>query len=360
MTKIYTIFFVSFLYNSTMKSYSAGADLARIFAGIGVVFIHVTDPFIIFQAYIGGFSWLLINNLNTAFRVSVPLFIVLSGFLLLRISKQIKISEFYKKRFLKIGIPFLFWVTMFFLWQKSIGWNVNLDHILNGLLRVNIDHLYFLVIIMQMYLIVPLIIPFLAAATKRTHLIFTAGLFAFTMLLLLISTLYPPAEVNLRNNILTIGIPYICYFVAGFVMQGLKLSRIQVILSIVIFLVLSLFAAFVSQGDLESYFRNYGSITIVPMVLISFAIFLTLGYSKKLLTPKVRRVIQHLSSIVFGVYIVHMFVIHMMDRYLNLEPGLILSPLWFFIGLKVLAVLIVSYLIVIILKKIPYVHYILP
>lgn len=69
------------------RTYSLGADMIRIFAGIGVVVIHVTDPFLIYPPFqgIGGSSWWVINVINALSRVAVPLFIILSGALLFRV-----------------------------------------------------------------------------------------------------------------------------------------------------------------------------------------------------------------------------------------------------------------------------------
>jgi len=78
------------------KKYFINADILRIFAGLAVVLIHVTDPFLIYPPYwgIGGLQFLILSLLNTASRVCVPLFIMLSGYLLLRPEKIFNLKIF--------------------------------------------------------------------------------------------------------------------------------------------------------------------------------------------------------------------------------------------------------------------------
>src|SRR3990167_4955287 len=108
---------------SNVSTYHIGADIIRILACIGVIVIHVSDPFLTYPPYfgIGGSSWWITNVINAFFRVSVPLFVVLSGYLLLDTTRSLNIKSFYKRRFVRVGIPTLFWLVFYFVWKYQLG-----------------------------------------------------------------------------------------------------------------------------------------------------------------------------------------------------------------------------------------------
>ena len=132
-------------------------DLARVIAMLSVILIHVTST------YINNVSRLMILNMNTAFilnqvtRFSVPLFIMLSGISLGLTDTAGGIKQFYKNKIFKIGIPYIFWFTIYFLYSH----NFNLitvsprSLIKSFLLGQATSHLYFVALIFQFYLLYP-------------------------------------------------------------------------------------------------------------------------------------------------------------------------------------------------------------
>lgn len=82
-------------------------DWLRALATLGVITIHVTVHFYSDKALFPGLAWWLANGLNAASRCCVPLFVMISGALLLQ-----KVSAppvFYRKRLLRLLPPLLFW-----------------------------------------------------------------------------------------------------------------------------------------------------------------------------------------------------------------------------------------------------------
>jgi len=131
-------------------------DFLRFVATLAVITIHITAGYVTASntAY----------TLNQVVRFAVPMFIVLSGYLLYYSSnKKQSLLSFLKKRLKKIVIPFLVWTLIYLLYSyrhKMAMLTIKLftSLFLQGLvIGKGTPHLYFVVIIIQMYILYPLL-----------------------------------------------------------------------------------------------------------------------------------------------------------------------------------------------------------
>lgn len=339
-----------------VREYVIGADILRILSGFGVVLIHVTDPFLDYPPYegIGGLQWWLMNILNTAFRFSVPVFIMLSGYLLLHPQRKDTFESFYKKRFLRVGIPFAFWLVIYFFWIFLLDFPVTPSYMFLSILTVNLQHLYFLFIIVELYFIAPLLIAFNRETTRKAHTIFTVATSLFTLAVALSSYFFKAARVTLANNVFTIFLPFISYFYMGYFLRNVRLSLLQKIWAVNGYINLVLITVLLSNGEITSFVRTYGSPTIFFMCILIFIIFLRNSFFDKLNNhKKIAEGIKQVSKTIFGIYLVHMLVITGLDYFFQLRPGNIYAPLWGWVFLKIFIVFFISYIIVTLGQKIP-------
>lgn len=68
-------------------------------------------------------AWWAANFLITLSIPAVPLFVIISGALLLTSQKDVPVSKFLINRFKKVGIPFIAWMIIyyiFFLWLTNV------------------------------------------------------------------------------------------------------------------------------------------------------------------------------------------------------------------------------------------------
>ncbi|KNY30035.1 acyltransferase [Pseudobacteroides cellulosolvens] len=131
-------------------------DFIRAISALSVIAIHTTSAYILTNDI--GYVW------NQLIRYAVPMFIIISGFLLYNSdrNKEMGYLSFLAKRLNKILIPYFLWSAIYALYNfrgsiihdHSLGEIVPyyLKHLLTG-----IDHLYFMVIIFQLYLLYPLL-----------------------------------------------------------------------------------------------------------------------------------------------------------------------------------------------------------
>ena len=88
-------------------------DFIRTFAIIGVIACHCFARYVVNTDIFSTNLWYYAMFLNSFRDLCVPLFVCVSGALL--ITKKDSISLFIKKRFKKVIIPFIFWVAVFIL-----------------------------------------------------------------------------------------------------------------------------------------------------------------------------------------------------------------------------------------------------
>lgn len=85
----------------------------RVFAIAMVVILHASG-LILVEAEFSSYDWWVGNIYNAFTRMAVPIFFMISGYLLL--SKNEGILSFYKKRFSKILLPFIIWTLFYSVW----------------------------------------------------------------------------------------------------------------------------------------------------------------------------------------------------------------------------------------------------
>lgn len=154
-------------------------DLARVCAMLAVILIHATS------AYIGAESRFTLFGANAAFwgnqlaRFAVPLFILLSGISLRLSDRGESAARFYRKRLTKIGLPYIAWSLVYELAENGFSPAAlftaeRLPALGNALLLGRAaSHLYFIVVLLQLYLLYPALRRWAETVPKA---LFTASL----------------------------------------------------------------------------------------------------------------------------------------------------------------------------------------
>lgn len=106
--------------NSTVPKRIVWADLLRFVAIMMVICIHCSDPFNVSPEARSNPDYNLWGSIYGAFlRPCVPLFVMLTGLLLLPIQQDM--GQFYKKRMMRVIVPFLIWSLLYNLFPLLIG-----------------------------------------------------------------------------------------------------------------------------------------------------------------------------------------------------------------------------------------------
>lgn len=143
----------------------------RVLATIFVVLIHASTGFLNhFEAY--SLNWNYANWINAATRCAVPLFVALSGALLL--PKNESTISFYKRRYTKIIYPFAFWTIIYlayYFYRYTNFSQLPLTQILHiaqdKILHGATAHLWYLYMILGLYLTIPYLQKIIRQASIR-------------------------------------------------------------------------------------------------------------------------------------------------------------------------------------------------
>lgn len=144
-----------------------------------------------FQTNTGGMAGdkaVLLNEMNrfwVAFfdggvaRICVPLFIVVSAFLLVPMKDNMSMGQFYKHRFMRIIPPMLIFMVLYSLlptlWgAQSMSEAMDLLATIPFNFPGNAGHLWFMYPLISLYLIIPVVSPWLAKALAHDEKIFIA------------------------------------------------------------------------------------------------------------------------------------------------------------------------------------------
>lgn len=155
-------------------------SLLRIVACFMVILLHVSAEN--FHAF--GEKWWAANFYDSLTRACVPIFFMISGANLL--SKDEALGTFFRKRFLKIIPPLIFW-SCFFLWWLAyngvtIGnWDAWVVKIMSG---QTMFHLWYLYALVGLYAVVPVLRKFYQHSSRKEHL-------AFILLWFAVASIYP-------------------------------------------------------------------------------------------------------------------------------------------------------------------------
>jgi len=337
-------------------------DLIRVVAIFGVLLAHAIGYLALQTVSDMGVLrwWVVVDLYQLSGRIGISLFIMLTGTLLLTPSKKNEnIRLFFKKRFSRIGLPFLFWGVIYFIWTIYVqNQPVTQAFIINGILKGPYFIFWYLYLLIGLYLLTPLLRVMIA------H--FTDKLFKYFICLWFIGTsLVPTIEFISGWSSHLHGILFLIPLCTGFFIIGPYLAKLRVqrwiLVSLTIVgLTLSTIATYFTAGlggDTTFFFQSNNN---PAMILTSMALFMLLNsYTNlqnisQLEKPSWKQRIMHIiSENSLAIYLFHMIAIYIL-QYLSefILPNYTLDPI---IGVPLTAVmaLLVCLIIIVPLKKIP-------
>ncbi|WP_162926660.1 acyltransferase [Pedobacter chitinilyticus] len=324
-----------------MKNYISNL---RNIATFAVILLHVAAPFVLQFNKISFASWQLANLLDSMLRFGVPVFVMISGAVLL--DRHEPLSTFLSKRLKRVVLPFLFWSLVYFIFvyagsfQKFSTLQL-LQTLMNKLLKGTYYHLWYVYMILGIYLFVPIIRKWAQNSTKQ-ELQYFLFLWAITLLINTnVAKYLPSIEVLYFSK-------YLGYFVLGhYLDKHVTTSRPRNNLYIMFFafgVALTFLSASylsVKENHLNITYYNYLSPNVC---LLSIGIFL-LGKS---LLHGSNALSINLDKHSYGIYLVHVLVLHYIYRstaHLSINKNSPLSLFIYIIGISVVTY-VISYAVI--------------
>ncbi|MBR1736530.1 MAG: acyltransferase family protein [Firmicutes bacterium] len=157
-----------------MKNRILKYDIVRITAILLVVMVHVSAYLVIYYPDTSGITFQTANIFNGIGRAGVPLFLLLSGALLLNEDKPFDARRFYKKSFGGICLLLIFRMLFYAAWRGIElpilkGDKPDIMVFVDYLIRLNGDypHLWYLQMLVGTYLAVPVLRLFVKKENKN-------------------------------------------------------------------------------------------------------------------------------------------------------------------------------------------------
>ncbi|TEA79747.1 hypothetical protein ERE07_02050 [Allopusillimonas ginsengisoli] len=310
------------------KGFGVAMDTARVVACFMVVLLHVAAlNFHVFDE-----QWWASNFYDSLTRSCVPLFLMITGVLLL--GKQEAMPVFFRKRFLRVLPPLVFWSLFYMIWNTLQGerygaWYDWLGELLNGPVTF---HLWYLYAIVGIYLFVPFLRKIWNATGPSEKKIYL-GVWAMVSCWPTIKTV-----LGIDADLLEVyGVgPFfglVGYLFLGAYVHELYLqqeNKRQYVLGnaglFAVFSALTMVATYaysLRAGEPDPLFYDYLSPFVLASSVCAFNILYGLGSKSGDFAGPLKRA----SACTLGVYCIHIFILQRVDDATDIMTG-DSSPWW--------------------------------
>ncbi|MBQ3378790.1 MAG: acyltransferase [Clostridia bacterium] len=284
-------------------------DILRTFAILAVIMLHCVSELLVEPALYGTPAWHALNILNTLGRTGVPLFFMISGSLIISDERPLTPGQFLMRRIPKIFIPFFIWNVVYYVYFACTTQSyANVGDFFYGFAAMGISyHFWFVYTLIFIYLLIPIIKPFLTRATN-VQLIYALFVILFP------ATICP--LINKLCGVWLFRFDSAILGYAGFTVMGYLLGRTKLSLRVrLIIYACGIGGALLgvlgtisySSPELIDAFFNGGY--SLPAYCTSAALFVLFKeLSKKITSRRAAHVFFTLSSLTYGVYLIHVLV----------------------------------------------------
>jgi surface polysaccharide O-acyltransferase-like enzyme len=349
-------------------------DFVRSVAIFAVIVVHVAGVPASQFASLPRSQWWWANGYDALVRPCIPLFVMLSGGLLLT-RVEWNVSYFVRRRLGRVVVPFVAWSLLYVAWNYLFsGEATSLETLLrrfaSGMAEPPYPHLWYLPLIIGLYVLVPILRVYVVNATLSNQLYFTILWFFVTGIL-------PELESWLGIVIafpLTLVYGWVGYFVLGATLSNHLPPRLAVAwfvvasASVVVGFVGTLWGTYVLSaraGDrLNEHFYSQLSLTVMMMSIGTFVLLRDWGIRLEKALAKgglTRRFLVATASASFGIYLVHRIFVELLP---SDALGFSVGPLSFHPSLAIpvssVVIFLASFAVVLVMRNIKLLRWLAP
>ena len=324
-----------------MKEREYSFDVLRVIAMIMVIIIHVSNVYTRSFNFIDSNSYLVSLIYNTISRVSVPIFFMISGALLL--DRKFEFNK-YKKRILKIILLIIVWDIIYLIWEY-LFLGVTYNKLYKLLIEAYRAHLWFLYIIVVMYIVQPIIKKILDNINKTLKI-------SLLILWLLLSTIsmYNSTIANVFTIFSNMG-----FFILGKYMYKylikLDINKNKKYIIIMLFILIlsysiSIYLNYTASLKFNMFYNLFFAYRTPFIIIATFIIFKLVYLLTHEKNPNTTIIL--LSNLSLGVYLIHGVFLDITTKYIDYKNVIPIIGIPSF----TLFILICSIITVYIIKKI--------
>ncbi len=332
-------------------------DILRILSAISVVMIHVAMTFIM-KNPLGSAAFRIGCFFSALSRYAVPVFFMISGALMLNQDKPREPKSILLRA---LQMYLLFWIwSVFYSLVNNIAFpllghgKLSLDRFISDSFSGHY-HMWFLFTIIGLYIITPFLRLVIRRENKKyidSYLLVALGVeFIWPVCAFCIKRLAPGWRIiNFHINEIDLFVfsEYLTYFILGWYLNNFQFSdkkkKLIYILGGVGLAATFLCGAFLNTEEIKAYdfFFSPGALGVL---LFSVAVFV---FVKDFPFRRTPGFVTGLSGLTFGVYMIHVFVLEIVEKFTASIPVALLR-----LGANFAATVAISFGVVLVISKIP-------
>ena len=328
-------------------------DNLRAVATISVVFLHVVSALLYEKLFSP--TWFLCNFYDSMVRFCVPVFLMITGALLL--GRDYSLEEFMKKRLLRVLLPFLFWDLIYasynvllHSWKEKQFSISDIYLFFSDFTYGSSYHFWYIYLIIGIYLFVPVLNRWIKHCPEK-EIVYFLSLWLVSMVV----AAYLP-EGFIPVSLLHFS-GYTGYLVAGYYLAQKNNENKKYINATVAALALGILLTFAGtwyitsrQGKFSALYYDFLQPNVMLTALAIFWWFKNSSFTTRYWSGSMATV----SKYSYGIFLAHVLVLYTLHK-VHIDGSLI-HPV---VGVPFTTVccILISYLIVEGLRRLPYGHY---
>lgn len=361
------------MHNSNKQTTSArtiSADVIRVVALLMIIALHTILNFTIRPDFFATKVWFFFEPFVIFSKAGIPLFFMLSGYLV--INKNRAIIENLYKTYRRILIPLFFFsvLNIIIAYFKFDFSNYSaLDFWQGQLIRVTnfpSSWLWFLVVLAFLYLLNPIWqLIFSNEKNKQIALYILFLTFLFSVFATFIK--FPSMKNEILYNNFTGWLGYVCLYLYGGVIRAKWFSMVKfrsnilfIIIGFIMVAIGDFYTSYAKINNIEfiwsGYFFDYLSIPNLLLSIGLFNVLINADYSvlkNNNIGVKIYSFIKWLAVLSFGIYLIHSYVVSIFTDVLKIDFDHLQINVYLYNFLNYFLVLGISAIITYLISKIP-------
>jgi len=293
----------------------------RFIALYAVIMLHTSAVLLAQYGNVPFSDWLTADIYNALTRFAVPVFVMITGALLLH--REYELGDFFKKRLSRVITPFLFWSLIYIAYSwynEEISFDAdawtNTKQVLHLLKYGSSYHLWYVYMLIGLYFVIPVIGKFVRNATQNEILYFLLVWFGVMLLSQPYLARFNP-QVDLHYFAGYIGYLVLGHYLAfkEFKSPNIRGWMVVLFISMLAIIVVGTWLLYKNNSTVGTLFYEPINPTIV---FLSASVFIFCRFTLPKASPALIRFRDFAGSYNYGIYLAHSLVLYLLD-YINIS-----------------------------------------
>ena len=309
-------------------------DFLRIFACICVVFMHTASSSLV---RVGGIGWEILNCVTSLAFCAVPLFFMMSGYLLLSSNKTCDIKNLFLHRLPRLLVPLAVWSTIASAWLSfengKFCFLTFLKKTLSSVGTPVMPHFWFMYTLIAMYLISPFLARAIQSLDRKGHIL----LLSLCILSIASTGICNVIPYELYSKIVPLSLRslkffegHLATFILGYYIGSLK-KKIPSYIPVIACMGMTVFVAYLTSvlsNRNFAYIQNFQNQNGIFEVVIALCIFVLAKQTLDRQPGIFKKALSTLSALSFPIYLMHNVVLSFFEKTAVFRGGTLMTFLF--------------------------------